>query len=229
MASSYRLGRVLKSGYRGVLDYVTYLQTTKHKAAAPAPVVRTWQTIFEWAPRIPGAATDANFAGGQVRITMDDLMFPPTTSKLRLTFAGSVDALADQTIHGFACTVGREAIAGDAYDFAAGTIKDVLFAGANTVTIPAQLSSVPGFPLVVSDPVDLTLNGFQTLVIAFTCVDGQSAAEDATGVEAVDNLHMYINGSNNDIHLANASGFTAAGPLFGNNYQWALYRVEAFA
>lgn len=37
MTSSYRLGRMLKSGYRGVLDYVTYLETLPKKVAGDTP------------------------------------------------------------------------------------------------------------------------------------------------------------------------------------------------
>lgn len=35
MASSYRLGRILKAGYRGVLDFATYLQTLKKTPPGP--------------------------------------------------------------------------------------------------------------------------------------------------------------------------------------------------
>ncbi len=193
----------------------------------PEPDTRVWQTLFQWDPRIADSASAANFAGLQVRIQVDDIFFPATTTKLRLTFAGAVD-LADQTAHGFAATVGRQSFSGDAYDFASAPTP-VLFSGVGTTDLPSALPDTADYPLIVSDEIALTLNGGQGLVIAFTCTDGQSGSEDATGVEAVDNFHMYIDAAGNDINAVNPGGLIAAGPTFGNNYLWALYKLEVYA
>lgn len=82
MASSYRLGRTLTAGYRGALDYITYLQTLPK------------------APVMPSAYQGTVEAGLTVitlefNTPLDEAVLPPTSA-----FVVNLDGVATGTIAG---------------------------------------------------------------------------------------------------------------------------------
>lgn len=221
MASSYRLGRLLRSGYRDVLDYVTYLQTMKRRAAAI--VAGAWQTVTEWAAYDTGISSGSSFATFNARIVLDKSLFPATTTKLRLTFDGPVSATDDSAID-FTASVGLAASGGNAWDF--------LAAPADAFAAPVELTfSDLGDPVnhQVSDEITLTVDGTKDVIVSMLYASGSAGTSENTGVEPPTTWHMYLNAGGGTVDELAPVGLIDVRTAFGNNHQWALSKVEAFA
>lgn len=222
-ASIYRLGRLLRSSQRDRLDYITYLQTTKHKHAGGA---LAWHPVDAWAAYNPAESSGATWPGLNARIVLDKSMFPATTTKLRLTFDGPINA-TDDSGTGLTVAVGLAAASGNAWDFAAAPI-DVTFASAPSVDLPYVVLGVDANHFV-SDEIALVVDGTKDVVVSMLYASGDTGASNGTDVEPATTWHLYLNTAGGAVDDLTPAGLTDVRTAFGNNHQWALSKIEAFA
>lgn len=221
MASGYRLGRVLKASPQDRLDYITYLQTTKRKVAAA--IVRTWQAVSAWAAYDPGVTSAASFATFNARIVLDKSLFPATTTKLRLTFDGPVSSTDDSGVD-FTAAAGLAATGGNAWDYAVAPI--------NAFSAPVALPfAIAGDPInqQVSLDIPLTVDGTKDVVVSMLYASGDTGTSENTGVEPPTTWHLYLNAAGGAVDDLAPAGLIDVRTTFGNNHQWALSKIEAFA
>jgi hypothetical protein len=220
--SGYRLGRKLKSSQVDRRDYVTYLQLGKRPPAVD-PSAGSWQTVAEWAAYDPGLTSAATFPTFNARIVLDKSLFPATTTKLRLTFDGPVSVSDDSGVD-FTAAVGLAAAGGNAWDYA--------IAPADCFAAPVDLTfSDAGDPVnqQVSDEITLTVDGTKDVVVSMLYASGDTGTSENTGVEPPTTWHLYLNTAGGSVDDLAPAGLTDVRTAFGNNHQWALSKVEAFA
>lgn len=224
-ASSYRLGRLLRSSARDRLDYITYLQTRRHPVSGSPALA--WQPVDAWAtPYNPAETSGATFPGFNARIVLDKSLFPATTTKLRLTFDGPINAADDSTV-GFTAAVGLAAGAGNAWDYASAPV-DLTFASAPSV----DMTYVPlgtDANHYVSDDIPLVIDGTKNVVVSMLYASGDTGASNGTDVEPANTWHLYLNTAGGAVDDLAPAGLTDVRAAFSNNHQWALSKIEAFA
>lgn len=223
--SSYRLGRVLRSSQRDRLDYVTYLRS-QPAASGEAPA-SSWQAVDAWAtPYNPAESSGATFPTFNARIVLDKSLFPAGTTKLRLTFDGPINA-TDDSATGFTAAVGLAASAGNPWDFAAAPV-DLTFGGMPSTDMTfVDLGTDANH--YVADDVMLTVDGTKDVVVSMLYDAGDTGASTGTDVEPANTWHLYLNTAGGAVDDLAPAGLTDVRTAFGNNHQWALSKIEAFA
>lgn len=225
--SGYRLGRKLKSGQRDTRDYVTYLTsipgTIGGGLPGPETGAGTWQTVAAWAAYDPGVSSGATFPAFNARIVLDKSLFPATTTKIRLTFDGPVSATDDSAVD-FTAAVGLAASSGNPWDFAS--------APADCFGAPVPLTfSLAGDPVnqQISDEIPLVIDGTKDVIVSMLYASGDTGTSVNTGVEPPNTWHLYLNAAGGTVDELAPAGLIDGRTGFGDNHQWALSKVEAFA
>jgi hypothetical protein len=224
-ASIYRLGRRLRSSSKDRLDYVTYLQS-QPKPVVGAPPALTWQTVDGWAAYNPAETSGATFPTFNARIVLDKSLFPATTTKLRLTFDGPINA-TDDSATGFTAAVGLAATGGNAWDFNAAPV-DLTFAGLPSVDmIFVDMGTDANH--YVADDATLTIDGSRDVIVSMLYAAGDTGASAGTDIEPATTWHLYLNATGGTVDELAPAALTDVRAVFGNNHQWALSKIEAFA
>jgi hypothetical protein len=188
-----------------------------------APIPQSWQTVSQWAAYDPLIASGASFATANTRIVLDKSLFPVTTTKLRFTFDGPVSA-TDDSAAGFTAAVGLAAGSGNAWDYAV--------APTNLFTSPVALTfSESGDPVnhQLSNEINIVVNGTKDVVVSMLYDSGDTGTSENTGVEPPTTWHMYLNAGGGALGDLTPAGLLDVRSTFGNNHQYALSKIEAYA